>query len=226
MRKGKAICYGYSYLFSEMAASVGIASHLVDGYPRVHTTLVGKKNKPNHAWNIVYLDQQWYPIDVTWSAGYTNKKVTNFQFSFNERYFLTTPEIFIRNHYPRDPVWTMIFEPISLREFFNAPIVLEGFEKNKVNRFYPENGIIRSTVDTTTHFSFTSNLDKEIKHVTVGFLSLKDSEYLEDMSPIQQPLEKNNEGYYFDFRFPKKGRYRLLISVNHEPTFIYDAYVK
>src|SRR5690606_28438591 len=148
----------------------------------------------------------------TWSAGYTNRKVTNFEFSFNERYFLTPPEIFIRDHYPRDPIWTMLNEPISLREFFNAPIVLEGFEKNKINRFYPEKGIFRSSVDTVTHFSFTSNLDKDLKNVTLRFLSLKDSEDLKDMSPIKQQLGKNNEGYYFDFNFPNKGRYRLLIS--------------
>lgn len=226
LRKGKAICYGYSYLFTELAASVGIASHLVGGYIRGYYTGIGKAKRPDHAWNIVYLDQQWYPIDVTWSAGYTNRKVTKFDFYFNDFYFLTKPEVFIKDHYPQNPMWTMIYEPFSLRDFFNAPIVLEGYTKNKINRFYPEKGIIRSTVDTTTHFSFTSNLDRDLKQVTVKFLSLKDSEFLENMPSIKQRLTKDENGFYFDFKFPKKGRYRLLIYIDFYPAFIYDAYIK
>lgn len=226
LRKGRAICYGYSYLFAEMAASIGIASHLVGGYSRGYGTLVGKAKRPDHAWNIVYLDQQWYPIDVTWSSGYTNRKVTKFDFHFNDFYFLTQPEIFIKNHYPQDPMWTMIYEPLSLRDFFNAPIVLEGYAKNKMNKFFPESGVIRSNADSTINFSFTSNRGWDLKKVKVRLLSLKESEAIKDISPISQELTKTDHDYNFQFRFPRKGRYRLLVEIDSKPTFIYDAYVK
>lgn len=225
LRRGKAICYGYSYLFQEMLSSIGIPSHLVGGYSK-SDGIIGRKTRPDHAWNIVYIDRQWYPIDVTWSSGYTNKKVTNFTFEFNDLYFLTKPEIFIRNHYPKDPMWTMILEPITLREFFNAPIVRRGFVENKINRFYPEIGILRSTVDTTTQFFFTSNKERNLQVVSFDFRSLKDDKYLKDMPTIRMKLHKSDLGYYCDFKFPKAGRYRLEVSVNSTIAFSYDAYIK
>lgn len=225
LRKGMAICYGYSYLFQEMTAAVGIQSHLVGGYSK-STGVIGRKARPEHAWNIVYLDQQWYPIDVTWSSGYTNKKVTNFTFDFNDLYFLTKPEVFIMDHYPRDPMWTMMLEPMTLRDFFNAPIVHEGFVENKINRFLPESGIIRSSVDSTNRFFFTSNKERELHVVSFQLISLKDFKHLKDMPATRVNLKKSDLGYYCDFKFPKAGRYRLQVFINSSVTLSYDAYVK
>lgn len=226
LRKGKAICYGYSYLFKELSSSIGIASHFVGGYSRRGSTLIGRKKRPEHAWNIVYLDQQWYPIDVTWSSGYTNKKVTKFEYHFDDFYFLTKPESFIKDHYPQDPTWTMILDPFPLKDFFNAPIIMKGFDENKINRFKPEKGIIRSSVDTTTQFFFTSNKEEGLKSVSFDFMSLKRFEFIEDMPSIRLKLMKSDLGYFCNFQFPKAGRFKLLVSIDSSPSMVYDVYIK
>src|SRR5690606_15022941 len=132
-----------------------------------------------------YLDQQWYPIDVTWSSGYTNKKVTNFTFDFNNLYFLTKHEVLIMDHYQQDQMRTMLMEPMTLREFFNDPIVHRGFVENKINRFLPESGIIRSNVDSTNRFFFTSNQEWDLHVVSFQLISLKDFKHLKDMPTVR-----------------------------------------
>ena len=226
LRKGKAICYGYSYLFKELTSSIGIASHLVGGYSRTRSSLIGRKTRPDHAWNIVFIDQQWYPVDVTWSSGYTNKKVTKFEYHFDDFYFLTKPESFIRDHYPQDPMWTMILDPVPLKEFFNMPAIIEGFDENKINRFKPESGIIRAGVDTTTQFFFTSNKDEGLKSVSFDFMTLTGFEFIEDMPSITLKLIKSDLGYYCNFQFSKAGRFKLLVSIDSNPSMLYDVYIR
>ena len=226
LRKKKAICYGYAYLFKEMTSSVGIASHLVVGYARTGRDRIGKSMRPNHAWNIVYVDHQWYPIDATWSSGYTNEKVTHFTFSFDDYYFLTDPQTFIRSHYPEDKIWTMDEDPISIREFFNSPKVLKGATENKINRFAPENGVIRAKADSTIQFFFTSNKDAGLKWASFYFLSMKTGREVKGVLPVRKILTKTDTGYFAEVTMPKKGRYEVRIYLDTRPSFAYDAYIQ
>lgn len=57
----KCVCEGYAKTFKYLANSVGIDCELVRG---VATNSSGITE--NHVWNAVYLDNNWYYIDVTW----------------------------------------------------------------------------------------------------------------------------------------------------------------
>jgi hypothetical protein len=115
--KRKSICDGYSNLFMEMANKAGIMCIKITGYAKGYGYKPGDifSGNPNHAWNAVKLDNQWYLIDVTWSAGYISDKV--FVFNFNDRYFLTSPDIFILDHFPLDPKWQLLEDPIDIIDF-------------------------------------------------------------------------------------------------------------
>ncbi len=58
------ICYDYSAIFSAALRYKGVPSKLVKGY----TSYVGSY----HAWNQVYLNDQWVTVDVTIDAYYNN----------------------------------------------------------------------------------------------------------------------------------------------------------
>jgi transglutaminase-like putative cysteine protease len=55
------ICYDYSSLFAAMLRSIGIPAKLVKGY-------AGYAPDSYHAWNEVYIDNQWSVIDTTRDA--------------------------------------------------------------------------------------------------------------------------------------------------------------
>lgn len=69
----KGICYDYSALFAGMLRSVGIEAKLVKGY---RDEIDGY-----HAWNEVFVNNEWRIIDTTYSAAYVqlNRKTNMYQ---------------------------------------------------------------------------------------------------------------------------------------------------
>jgi transglutaminase-like putative cysteine protease len=56
----KGICYDYASLFAAMVRSQGIPTKLVTGYT--------ENNEVYHAWNEVYINNQWITVDTTFDS--------------------------------------------------------------------------------------------------------------------------------------------------------------
>ena len=121
-----AVCEGYALLFQELCNEAGIRSEIIRGYSKGYGYSEGDKFKvTNHAWNAVYLDNQWRFIDVTWAARKSNN-TPNLR-PFTDEYFLTNPQVFIRKHLPEIQAWQLLSKPISKEEFENNSIsITEG----------------------------------------------------------------------------------------------------
>lgn len=117
LKKGKAVCQGYSDLFNALCKEVGIKSQLVPGYSKGF----GNRNRTDfsnadHAWNSVYIEKQWYLLDATWGAGGLDEKM-QYKAEFNEKYFLANPKEFIKDHMPLQPMWQLLDCPVSIETF-------------------------------------------------------------------------------------------------------------
>ncbi len=77
MCDGEAVCLGYAEAYSFLLEKAGIQSRIC-----VSTSM-------NHAWNIIYIDNEAYHVDVTWDDGYVNGGVEH-------NYFLLSTEAFYR----------------------------------------------------------------------------------------------------------------------------------
>ncbi len=121
----KTVCTGYAFLLHEMAARVGIECLLIDGYSRNASSNIGGEGFVNHSWNAVKFSGQWYLCDPTWSAGYFSNGGGRFIHRFEPAYFLTKPEVFVLNHYPVDPQWSLLEESQrpTKTEFLNGPLI-------------------------------------------------------------------------------------------------------
>lgn len=75
---GRAVCQGYAETFQLFMTLEGVKCKLVSGVAN------GMGQWEGHAWNLVYLDGDWYHLDATWDAG------TKDVFQYN--YFLCTDE--------------------------------------------------------------------------------------------------------------------------------------
>ncbi len=53
-----AVCEGYAWLYGLLLRRVGVESQMVVSYSL------------NHAWNMLYIDDAWYHVDVTWDDAY------------------------------------------------------------------------------------------------------------------------------------------------------------
>ena len=105
LKRKTAICDGYARLFHEMTYYAGLKSRKVNGYAdsRRKPEALGF---PNHAWNLIKINEVWYPLDVTWDAGFVDEKTNIFSRNVGAfQYFLSDPTSFGKEHLSADPKW-------------------------------------------------------------------------------------------------------------------------
>lgn len=77
--RGSAVCEGYAKAFQLLLNAAGIDCVYV----------VGRASGSGHAWNQVYIEKQWYNVDITWND--TGNKGSH-------KYFNTSDSTFLSNH--------------------------------------------------------------------------------------------------------------------------------
>ena len=122
LRTGRAVCQGYSELFSRMAGVAGFDCAVISGFGRgVGFSLFDPEDpsRSNHAWNAVRVDGAWYLLDVTWDAGHLDG--STFRRDYSTAYFLIPPRHMIYSHLPEDSNWQLLSTPLSPAEFVALP---------------------------------------------------------------------------------------------------------
>lgn len=143
-----AFCDGYTRLFKTLCDYGGIPCEIITGYARTGQERTGNRFGVNHTWNAVYLDNAWHLLDVTWASGFISYS-NEFTRYYDDFYFLTPPQQFIRDHYPEDLQWTLLPDPPTFREFNNSPFRYSAFIKSGIISYLPAKGIIEAAVGDT-----------------------------------------------------------------------------
>lgn len=104
----KTLCSGYAYLVKEMANLAGLKCKIVSGYGKINSKKLKDLQYPNHAWNAVQLEGKWYLCDATWSSGITNNYTYEFEFKYDDTFFLQDPVEFAKTHKPLDSKWSLL----------------------------------------------------------------------------------------------------------------------
>ena len=117
-----AVCEGYATLFKKLCEIKGIPCALVSGYSRGYGSSVfsaENTTSSNHAWNIVKINGSDYLVDTTWDAGYLEND--RFVRSYNAGYLFADPEAFIHSHFPDNPQYQLLKNPLDSQEFSRLP---------------------------------------------------------------------------------------------------------
>jgi hypothetical protein len=121
------VCGGYSALFSNITAGLGLNPRLLSGLvpyggfsgnAYVATNVNGNAFGP-HAWNAVLIDGYWHFMDSTWGAGYVTAS-SNFVFSYTSEWFDMDPRLFVLDHFPSDVNWLLMSTNLTLSSWENA----------------------------------------------------------------------------------------------------------
>jgi hypothetical protein len=166
LKRKSAVCDGYAKLFKTLCDYAGIRSEVVSGYANS-----GRSNsfRSNHSWNAVFIDGAWYLLDVTWAAGYITYQSNEFIASRDEKYFLSSPQVFIQDHYPEDMQWTLLSQPPVLREFKRSPFINGGFIRQRILSFAPSRGTINAMPGDTILIEVQTNNEEKNLVVTEKF---------------------------------------------------------
>lgn len=138
LKKQETVCTGYAYLIRELATLAGIRCEIIDGYGKSAKANIGTATAPNHSWNAVYLNQHWYLCDATWSSGYTILPDNLFVPDYNDGYFLATPSLFAKNHYPLDKAWLLMEQPVAFEDFLQGPLIYKDAFRYGISPVSPE----------------------------------------------------------------------------------------
>ncbi|MEP7374075.1 MAG: transglutaminase domain-containing protein [Chitinophagaceae bacterium] len=144
-----AVCDGYARLFKILCNYAGVRAEVINGYGKTEPYKVHQRFRSNHSWNAVMIDSVWQLLDVTWASGYISWQGDSFVRQLDEQYFLSSPEQFIREHYPDDLRWSLMEDPPLMPEFRLSPFRQKSFAKYKISSFKPAVGVIEANLGDT-----------------------------------------------------------------------------
>jgi hypothetical protein len=121
-RTHKAVCAGYSQLLEALGKAIGIQILYITGDSR---TSNGDISGQGHAWNAVKINNDWYLIDATWDSGYVQG--SQFIKEYKTSYLFPPPSVMILSHFPDDPSWQLLRQPIAMGEFLRQPMLRPTF---------------------------------------------------------------------------------------------------
>jgi len=83
----------------------------------------------NHAWTAVCIDDdEWHLIDSCWGAGVVHGANKPFEKKFNPTMFTQTNEEFGKRHFPADPAYQLVSDPLTWEDYINEPEGPQAFQ--------------------------------------------------------------------------------------------------
>ena len=217
----KTVCTGYAYLVKELANLSGIKCEIIEGYGRTTDVNIGELSIPNHSWNAVQLNTKWYLCDATWSSGIYDLNEYKFDFDYNDGYFLTDPNLFIKKHYPLETKWLLTDKIIPINDFLNAPIVYVTTFKEGIIPMQPAMLHLDVKQNQEIIFSLKELTPINENDITVEITSGTIKNWVD---PI---VNRNNEGLLeVKHTFNNRGSYDFHIKLKEEYLVTYTVKVK
>ena len=139
IRSKKSVCEGYAQTFKTICDLVGIKASVINGYARNNAEEIGRiPGFSDHAWNAIYLNNQWMIVDATWGAG----RVINGKWEkhFSEYFYNISTKKVSLSHHPEEKKWQQIFNSPSIDTYFNQPIYKTKFLTSKAELISPTQG--------------------------------------------------------------------------------------
>ena len=194
IRSKQGVCQDYSELFIALCKLSSIKNYYVTGDGRNNVRDIGFYNS-NHAWNVVEIDGELQIYDLTWAAGTYDESSKKFTKKFKEEYFNANPEVFINDHYPDDPKWQLLDNPITITEYISKPVY-----SPEIKNLSLKEGIF---IGNDLKISFASNYDFESASLFRWPLNQYGT-----TSGIEIPLTKNGSNYSLNYYEKIPGVYK------------------
>lgn len=217
-RHKKTMCTGYAYLIKEMCFLAGIRSIIIEGYGRTVSSNIDSLEILNHSWNAVKLNKKWYLCDATWSSGYMDER-NNFVKEYNDGYFLTKPELFSKNHFPKNKKW-LLNSKISKEEFVSQPLLYNEAFKYKVSPLSPTKMKLKVAKLKDIDFKF-----KILEKIDLNSISLIYFAGNSEKKLAIDNIKKQNDIVRFNCKFMWKGVYDIHLKINNDVLMTYSIEV-
>ncbi|MCQ4875558.1 transglutaminase domain-containing protein [Butyricimonas paravirosa] len=130
LKNGKGICEDFAGLFRAFCDRLNIRNGRVEGYVQEEgMDRATACKRINHVWNAVYVEGEWWHVDMLWAIGTLGKTATGewvFTKRWNPAHVLTRRRDFLETHLPADPAWQLVDRPYSVEEFIEGALKETG----------------------------------------------------------------------------------------------------
>lgn len=162
-----------------------------------------KGERTNHSWTVIKIEGQWWLFDFTWGAGYVSKD-RKFIWDYNEHYFMTEPELFILDHFPKDYEWQLTNKVYFIEEYEQWANFHKHFFIHRLD-YHHKNGLLKTNtgeVEVTVGISVRIQISSKLELVENGTLR-----HLENYS-FTQVIGGSAR---FTARLPQAGNYHFKL---------------
>ena len=207
VRKNKTVCQGFSNLLKEMCNTVNIPCEVIAGYTKTEVKDINKSlKKTDHAWNCVQLYGTWYLVDVTWATSKYNVVSHKYLKEFDEHYFLTSPEKFILDHFPKDKKFQYLDKPVKKSTFIKWPVYYTDYFHFNIDKISIQKGAFKWHQKDTLQVYINSTT--ALKNAAVLINTDK------FVSPVDLKYNEKLKQYYFNYIFPLAVKSDMTIYLN------------
>ena len=170
---------GISNLFKIMSDYMGIKSDTISGYLKKTIKDDELLQIIEYDWNYVVINSTYYLIDVSSAIGVCEGNI--FTKNYQEFYFATNPEFFIRSHFPKENKWQLLDNIVTKEQFISMAFTTHFYYLFGFKTIYPDINIINGEKKTEFIFTFEN---KKIKPEVIGIglnseLEAKEMNYTE-----------------------------------------------
>jgi transglutaminase/protease-like cytokinesis protein 3 len=209
VRKNKAVCQGFSNLLKEMCNAINIPCEVITGYTKTEVKDINKTlKKTDHAWNCVQLYGTWYLVDVTWATSKYNVVTRKYMKEFDEHYFLTPPQKFILDHYPKDKKYQFLDKPIKKKVFTRWPVYYTDYFHFNIDNISLQKGAFKWSQSDTLKVIITSS--SALKNAAVLVNADK------FVTSVNLVYDEGKKQYYFKYIFLAAVKSDFTIYLNNE----------
>jgi transglutaminase/protease-like cytokinesis protein 3 len=217
IKKGIAVCAGYSSLLKAMCDSIGLECIIINGFAKIKSSDIGKDlKKTNHAWNAIKLSNKWYLVDVTWASGKYDYQTNKFFKAYDNTYFLADPDYFYKDHFPENRTLFLSHKKTRKSTFINSPIYYSGFKNYNIKTISPSNGEI--TLKLSDPLKIIVASDNNIPNFYFG---LNTEKYL-----FTPTLLINDNNYILKYKFSRPSNSIFTLYINNEAVVSYKIKIK
>ncbi|BAX79512.1 transglutaminase domain-containing protein [Labilibaculum antarcticum] len=149
LKKGKAVCEGFSKLFQFFCTYSGLESYTIGGYISKNGAL---QDRATHSWNVVKINDEWRFFDLSWANAILHHSGIK---SKTNEFYMVSPEEFIVSHLPIIPMWQFLNTPISI-QIFNAG-------EEPIKKYMNSAPANYNYTDTLIQFNRMSGANKRLK---------------------------------------------------------------
>lgn len=217
----QTICTGYAYILKELCNLAGLECEIINGYSRTVYTNVNQIDIPNHSWNAVKIGNKWYLADATLASGFFYVNENIFIKNYNDGYFLTSPQLFLKTHYPLEEKWVLCDNDLTLNQFVEQPLIYGSTYKYNVIPVEPS--VLKNEVVEGEKISFSVKLPSNFNIDSLQLLI--DGRFKQEyIKATANNVSENilTLGYVFN----KKGIYDVQITVEDKVVISYTVLVK